>query len=208
MKKSELKEIIKECVREVLVERRKLADPIIPDALKLIKNAHNVVKYTSKSKFDKDLKNRNTFSGSYSHAYYSKEDMKAAHSGDPKWKKGTTGISETDRGAVIMKDSGDLAAVWSPKDKVGYIVPARTNEASGDTEKPEVVKVFNYIGGEDIHRFPEIKKFVEKNLKLKSGRHRISKQVARVFVRNAGEKNALKILDKVLKNLKDKTARP
>ena len=125
MKKSELKEIIKECVREVIAESRKLSEPIIPDAIKMLKGVPGVKKYTDKKKFDKDLESQNYFSASHSHSYYSKEDLDAARSGDKRFRKGSTGISESDRGAVLLSNLGDLVAVWSPIHKVGYIVPSK-----------------------------------------------------------------------------------
>lgn len=102
-------------------------EPIIGDALMVISKDKRAVKFKKKSDFDSFLKNQRYFSASYSHCYYSLEDYKAAQIGDERFKSGNVGISEADRGCVMLYETGhELVAVWSEKDKVGYIIPADT----------------------------------------------------------------------------------
>lgn len=123
MNKLQLKQIIKECISEVIQENG-LQEPIIPIALEIIRSNPRAVKITDKGGFASTLKQQKYFSLRYSHAYYSKEDYELAHKGDSKFRDGSRGISEADKGAIIAKDAGDLVAVWSPRDNIGYIVPS------------------------------------------------------------------------------------
>jgi len=99
--------------------------PIISDALMVISKDENAVKFTNKEEFNSFLEKQKYFSASYSHCYYSEEDYQAAQRGDEKFRNGSTGISEADRGCVILFETGrELIAVWSEKDKIGFIIPS------------------------------------------------------------------------------------
>lgn len=89
--------------------------PLIPDAVNALKKAPSV-KYTNKAKFVADLDARHSFSGSYSHCSYTKEEH-------DKWSKnGNVYIDKDSENSILYKDCGDLVAVWDEKHKIGYIL--------------------------------------------------------------------------------------
>ena len=100
-------------------------EPIIGDALTVISKDSRAIKFENKAEFDSVLENQRYFSASFSHCYYSMEDLEASRRGDERFRDGYTGISEADRGCVMLFETGhELVAVWSERDKVGYIIPA------------------------------------------------------------------------------------
>jgi len=98
--------------------------PIIPDAVNVISKNPNAVKFTNKSEFDNFLDKQKYFSASYSHCFYSIDDLEASHRGEPEWRDGSRQISETDKGCVLLFETGhEPVAVWDEKNNVGYVVP-------------------------------------------------------------------------------------
>jgi len=113
-----------ELIFEAYSENRKPSDPIIPDALNWISKNANAVEFTDKNEFTTFLKQQNYFSLRDSHCYYSKHDLELARRGDPKFRDGTTGVSEANRGCILQKDSGDLVSVWDEQNSIGFIIPS------------------------------------------------------------------------------------
>ena len=131
MKINKLRESIREIILEAIVRSQygalTINAPIISDAIEVLKQNENALFFNNKSKFDSFLKDQKYFSASYSHCYYSLEDQEASFKGDNRFRNGSSGISEADRGCVLLFEVGhELAAVWSEKDKCGYIVPSDT----------------------------------------------------------------------------------
>jgi hypothetical protein len=116
---NELRTLVKELIKE---EHTK---PIVSDMLKNISNNKDVVKFNNKLEFNNILKKQNYFNASYSHCYYSIDDYIASQKGDKRFRKDSQGISEADRGCVLLFNSGDVVAVWSEKDSIGYIIPSK-----------------------------------------------------------------------------------
>ena len=94
--------------KKIRIHIDKINDPIIPDAIDILSNNKRSTKVTNKSKFDKILKQETYFSSSYSTTFQSPEDYKNRI---------------VDEDSVILKDLGDLVAVWDDKNSVGYIIP-------------------------------------------------------------------------------------
>jgi len=93
----------------------KLSEPIIPDAIKLISKSQDATKFTNRSKFDKFLDNQKYFSASESHCFYNKKDLEDFHKGK----------KDSEKKCYILKDTGDLVAVWDDKNNVGYIIQSK-----------------------------------------------------------------------------------
>jgi len=108
--------------------------PIIPDAIQVMSKNPSAIKFTNKNEFDDFLKKQKYFNASYSHCYYSKEDYELSKKGDSRFMEKNTGVSESNRGCVLKKDSGDLVAIWDEKNQIGYIVPSTLQET---TQKEE-----------------------------------------------------------------------
>lgn len=99
--------------------------PIIPDAINALSKEPNAVKFNDKANFDNFLKEQKYFSPSYSHCYYSIEDLEASYRGESEWRDGSKGISEADKGCVMLFETGrELVAIWDERNRVGYIVPS------------------------------------------------------------------------------------
>ena len=110
-------EPLKESIIESISERKlnksrihipKLDKPIVGDAIKILSNIKSAEKYTNVNNFKSKLNSYKYFSGSLSHAY----DSQA------KYKGGVPNLN-----SVIMKDTGDLIAVWDDVNSIGYIIP-------------------------------------------------------------------------------------
>lgn len=98
--------------------------PIVGDALEVMSQNKKALKFTNKEEFNSFLDKQQYFSASQSHCYYSVEDLEASYKGEERFRDGSRGISEADRGCVMIFETGhELVAVWSQKDGVGYIVP-------------------------------------------------------------------------------------
>lgn len=100
-------------------------EPIISDGLQVISKNKNAIKFNNKSEFESVLSKQKYFSASQSHCYYSTEDYLASQKGDEKFMNKNVGTSEADNGCVMIFETGhELVALWSEKDKVGYIIPS------------------------------------------------------------------------------------
>ena len=102
----------------------KLNNPIIPEAIGVLSSNPDAVQFNDKASFEDFLNQQHYFSASYSHCYYSEEDLDASRNGDPKFREGTKGVSEADKGCVMLFETGrELVAIWDEKSQVGYILP-------------------------------------------------------------------------------------
>jgi hypothetical protein len=123
-----IKKIIKEEYSNIYTDKyfkTTIDKPIIPDAIKVISSDKNSIKFTDKNKFNSFLKKQKYFSASYSHCYYSMDDYTASCDGDKRFRDGCTGVSEADRGCVMLFETGELVAIWDEKNKIGYIIPSK-----------------------------------------------------------------------------------
>jgi len=107
----------------------KLDEPIIPQAIRIMEADPRAVQFNDKISFQNFLKQQQYFSASYSHCYYSEEDLQMAREGHPKFRDGhdgTKGISEADKGCIMLFETGhELVAVWDEKNQTGYVVPSK-----------------------------------------------------------------------------------
>lgn len=103
-------------------------EPIISDAIKILSKNPNAIKFNNKQEFN-DFKNKQKyFSPSYSHCYYSHDDLEASRRGEPEWRDGNTRISEANKGCVLLFETGrELVAVWDDMNKIGFVLP-KNNE--------------------------------------------------------------------------------
>jgi len=130
---NELKNIIKKIIKEennnIYTNKyftTTIDKPIIPDAIKVISSDKDSIKFTDKNKFNSFLEKQKYFSASYSHCYYSMDDYTASCDGDKRFRDGCIGISEADRGCIMLFETGrKLVAVWDEKNKIGYIIPSK-----------------------------------------------------------------------------------
>ena len=98
--------------------------PIIPDAITILSNNKNAIKFTDKNEFESFLNTQKYFSASYSHCYYSVDDYEDSRKGGERWRRDYTGISEADRGCVLLFETGhEPVAIWDEMNKIGYILP-------------------------------------------------------------------------------------
>ena len=124
---------VRQIVRKVLMESQNIQTgdygytinkPIIGDAIHALEQTPDVVKFTDKNQFEQFLNQQKYFSASYSHCYYSPEDLELSYKGDAKFRNGSSGVSEADRGCVLLFNTGhNLVAAWDESQKVGYILP-------------------------------------------------------------------------------------
>jgi len=99
-------------------------NPIIPDAIEIMSNNPDVIKFTHKGNFDEFLNKQRYFSASQSHCFYNIEDYESFHRGEDQWRRDNTGISEADKGCLMLFETGhELAAIWDSRNSVGYILP-------------------------------------------------------------------------------------
>ena len=90
-------------------------EPIIPNAVDKLKDIHNVITINDKNEFDNLVSQQKYFSASHSHCFYSKDEYET-------WSK--THVSSDDAvNSDIIKNCGDLVAVWDNKNKIGYVLP-------------------------------------------------------------------------------------
>jgi hypothetical protein len=94
---------------KVRIRLPKLDKPIIKDAIKGLSTVKQAIKFNNKGTFLSTLKNQKYFNASESAAFQSQLDLDKRN---------------RDSESYILKNSGDLVAVWDNKKSVGYIVPA------------------------------------------------------------------------------------
>lgn len=94
--------------RKALHHMPKLGDPIVPDAVRILKTA-GAERVRSRTEFNRLTGPGTYFSASMSHSYRSAEDFVARR---------------PDPGSVILKDCGSLMAVWDDSAGEGYVVLA------------------------------------------------------------------------------------
>lgn len=98
--------------------------PIIPDAIKVISESKNALKFEDKNSFLSCFDNQRYFSLSSSHCFYTMEDLNNCSKGTPEWRDGSTGISESNKGSILQFECGhEIVAVWDERNKLGYIIP-------------------------------------------------------------------------------------
>lgn len=90
-------------------------DPIIPDAISVISSHPEAIEFTDKDTFDSFLEKQKYFSASYSHCFYSVEEME-------EFRRTFTPVNSD---CVILRETGRLlVAVWDAVNGIGYIIPA------------------------------------------------------------------------------------
>lgn len=85
----------------------KLNDPIVGDGIDILKNIKSADKFSNKKQFDKVLKAQDYFSASASKTFLSADDLKNRKESE---------------NSVILKNTGELVAVWDDSKQIGYIV--------------------------------------------------------------------------------------
>ncbi len=78
--------------------------PIIEDAITILKNETGILEYNDKKYFEDRLKTEKYFNASYSQCHHRNELYFAENS-------------------ILLRNSGNVVAVWDDKQKLGYIYP-------------------------------------------------------------------------------------
>lgn len=104
-----------------LFEYPKLKAPLVPDAVEFLKDMEGVITVRTKDEYEKVTGEQKYFSASHSHCFYTQAEYE-------KWsKKGSKYDDKNSEESDILKNVGDLVAVWDNKNKVGYVLP-QTNQ--------------------------------------------------------------------------------
>ena len=124
--------------------------PLVPDAVELIKRYDPLVVHDIEE-FEKLVGKQRYFNASYSHCFYSEQEYK-------EWSKNGNKYQNKDsERSVMLKDSGDLVAVWDNKNGTGYVVPKkRIHEALfyGETpESSELIEKLNSIDAPYVYAY-------------------------------------------------------
>lgn len=98
-------------------------DPIVPDAITVMSNIPEAINFTDRKKFDAYLDKQTYFSCSYSHCYYTKEDLQKSH-------KDGTYKNPAENCVMLFETGHELVAVWNDKNSIGYILPSKYSEAN------------------------------------------------------------------------------
>ena len=95
-------------------------EPIIPDAIEVISQNPNAIEFHDKQSFDEFAKQQRYFSASYSHCFYSAEEMQ-------EWSRNGNQYSDPDsENSLILFETGrELVQVWDNKNSIGYIIPKK-----------------------------------------------------------------------------------
>ncbi len=93
-------------------------EPIIPDAIEVISQNPNAIVFNNKQAFDEFAKQQRYFSASYSHAFYSPEEMQ-------EWSRNGNQHTDPDsENSLLLFETGrELVQVWDNKNSIGYIIP-------------------------------------------------------------------------------------
>jgi len=130
--------------------------PIISDAITLLSQNSNAVEFSDKSEFDVFLNKQPYFSASYSHCYYTEEDMEANKPAD---------------NCVLLFETGrEVVAVWDDINKIGFVLPKQMNENDTTSTFQSMEQAEDYLTNNNMHAKDEGKSdigFVRKYV----GRH-------------------------------------
>lgn len=88
-----------------------LDKPIISDAIKILSENPDAIKFENKQEFEQTLSNQRYFSASYSHAFQTIEDYSSRNS---------------DEQSILLFETGHkLVAVWDNVNSIGFILPTK-----------------------------------------------------------------------------------
>lgn len=98
-------------------------EPIIPDAIQVISQNPNAIKFTDKQSYDEFANQQRYFSASHSHAFYSPEEME-------EWRKSGNRYKDPDseQSDILFNTGHEPVQVWDNKNQIGYVVPSERNK--------------------------------------------------------------------------------
>lgn len=89
-------------------------NPIIQEIINTISKNKNAIKFTNKKEFKTFLNNQKYFSASYSHCFQSENDFNDF----------LNGKNTTDNESILLKNCGNIVAIWNNKKSIGFIIPS------------------------------------------------------------------------------------
>lgn len=92
--------------------------PLIPDAILVISENPNAIKFTDKKEFTEFSDKQIYFSASSSHCFYNEEEYKESVM------RGNKKSEEAENSELLFETGHEIVQVWDDKNKVGYIIPS------------------------------------------------------------------------------------
>jgi hypothetical protein len=105
-------------INKRLGEQPTISEPIIPDALMIISNNPNAIRFNNKEEYDEFASVQKYFSASHSHCFYSMENKEYFHKNGSHYADSDEGLSD-----VLFNTGRDIVQVWDNKNQIGYVVP-------------------------------------------------------------------------------------
>ncbi len=95
-------------------------EPIIPDALMIISNNPNAIKFNNFEEYKEFAEKQVYFSSSHSHCFYSIENENYFH------KNGSKHLDPDEELSELLFNTGhEIVQVWDNKNQIGYIIPGK-----------------------------------------------------------------------------------
>jgi len=113
--------------------------PIIPDAIEVISQNPEAIKFTDKQSYEELANQQKYFSASHSHCFYSPEEQE-------QWYKSGNKYSDMDseQSDILFNTGHELVQVWDNKNNIGYVVPSKRNKEGISEEQEEFVPHGSY----------------------------------------------------------------
>lgn len=93
-------------------------EPIIPDAIMVISNNPNAIRFNNYEEYKEYAGEQKYFSSSHSHCFYSKENQEYFQKNGSQHADPDEALSD-----MVFNTGRELVQVWDNKNQIGYIVP-------------------------------------------------------------------------------------
>ena len=95
-----------------------IVEPIIPDALMVISNNPNAIRFNNYEEYKEYSGKQKYFSASHSHCFYSQENKEYFHNNGSQHADPDEGLSD-----ILFNTGHEIVQVWDNKNQIGYVVP-------------------------------------------------------------------------------------
>jgi hypothetical protein len=124
---------------------RTLVLPLIPDAIKILSENKNAIKFTNKDELVKFVENQKYFSASFSHCFYDKDEYLT-------WSdSGNQNLSDDAKNSLMLFETEhELIMCWDERNKIGYVIPAKQQYENREEQLNHKITIETDASGADI----------------------------------------------------------